>query len=80
MPVDPLHLIVIPLALMLIGLFSAAWVYDIKTFRRRKRKDETIYRCLSCGRIYTDIHRIPLTRCPKCGKQNEPVPPRQSIL
>ena len=76
MLVDPLHLFVIPLALMLTGLFAAAWVYDVKTFRRRKSKDETVYRCVDCNRIFTDIHRTPLSRCPKCGKQNEPVPPR----
>ncbi len=73
MPIDPLHLFVIPLILALVGLFAAAWVYDIKTFRRRKDKNKTLYRCTDCQRIFTDIHRIPLARCPKCGKQNEPV-------
>ena len=76
MPVDPLSFFVIPLALVLTGLFAAAWVYDIKTFRRRKSKDETVYRCVNCKRIFTDIHRTPLARCPNCGKQNEPVPAR----
>jgi len=72
MTVDPLHLLIIPLTLTLIGLFAAAWMYDLKTFRRRKGKDETIYRCADCHRIYTDTHRTPLARCPNCGKSNEP--------
>jgi len=73
MYVDPLQLFVVPLVLLLIGLLAAAWMYDLKTFRRRKRKDETIYRCTDCRRIYTGIQRIPLARCPACGKQNPPV-------
>ncbi|HKL22501.1 MAG TPA: hypothetical protein VJ904_11895 [Tichowtungia sp.] len=71
--IDPLQLIVIPLALVLAGLFFAAWLYDLKTFRRRKKKDETIYRCTDCKRIYTLIQRTPLARCPRCGKQNPAV-------
>ena len=73
MIVDPLQLIVLPLALALTGLFAAAWMYDLKTFRRRKRKEETIYRCTDCNRIYTSIHHTPLARCPRCGKQNPAV-------
>jgi len=73
MPVDPLQFIVIPLATALAGLFLAALAYDLKTFQRQKSKDETVYRCADCRSIYTDIHRTPLARCPKCGKQNEPI-------
>lgn len=73
MVVDPLYLLIIPLTLALTGLFVTAWLYDLKTFRRRKRKDETIYRCTDCQRIYTLIQRTPLARCPKCGKQNAAV-------
>lgn len=76
MYVDPLHLLLAPLLPALALLFMMAWLYDLKTFRRRKKKDETIYRCANCRRIYTDIHRIPLVRCPKCGIQNEPIPQR----
>lgn len=73
MPVDPLQLIQVPLVIALAGLFLAALAYDLKTFRRRKSKDETIYRCADCRLIYIDIHRTPLARCPTCGKQNEPI-------
>jgi len=72
MPVDPLSLIVIPLALALGLLLLLATAYDIIVFRRRKSKDESVYRCGSCRHIYTEIHRTPLARCPKCGQQNEP--------
>ncbi len=72
MPVDPLSLIVVPLALALGVLIALAAAYDIVVFRRRKSKDESVYRCGSCRHIYTELHRTPLARCPKCGQQNEP--------
>ena len=74
MPVDPLSFLVLPLALALAGIFFAAAAYDFVTFRRRlKTGDKAIYRCDVCRHIYTAPSRTPLARCPKCGKQNEPV-------
>jgi hypothetical protein len=71
---DPLHLLVIPLVLALAALFIAAAIYDITVFRRRRsNRNKSIYRCDACRHIYTVAHRTPLARCPKCGKQNEPV-------
>jgi rRNA maturation endonuclease Nob1 len=64
----------IPLALTLSALFAAALVYDLIIFRRRRRSgNPVVYRCDSCRHIYSVPHRTPLARCPKCGKQNEPV-------
>ncbi len=74
MSVDPLNLLVIQLALALIALFATAAVYDFVTFRRRRKNSgEAIYRCDACRHIYIAPGRTPLARCPKCGKQNEPV-------
>ncbi len=73
MLIDPLHLIILPMALALAALFFAAWLYDIRSVRRRKKKKETVYRCMDCHCIYTDTHHTPLARCPKCGKQNAAV-------
>ena len=73
MPIDPLSLFALPLALALIALFAAAAVYDFITFRRRRKNGTpVVYRCDACRHIYTVPHRTPLARCPKCGKQNEP--------
>ncbi len=72
MPVDPLSLIVVPLTLALGLLLLLAAAYDVVVFRRRKSKDESVYRCGSCRHIYTELHRTPLARCPKCEQQNEP--------
>ncbi len=73
MPIEPLHLLVFPLATALAALFAAAWLYDIRATRRRTKKKETIYRCRDCRRIYIGTHHTPLARCPKCGKQNAAV-------
>ena len=74
MPVDPLNLFVIPLTLALVALFAAAAAYDLILFRRRRKNDrQAVYRCKACRHIYTAPRRTPLARCPKCGKQNEPV-------
>ncbi len=62
-----------PVVFALIALLAAAVFYDFVTFRRRRSKRETVYRCDACRHIYTESHRTPLARCPKCGKQNEPV-------
>jgi len=73
MSVDPLSLIVVPLVLALGLLFVLAAAYDLLVFLRRKSKDKFIYRCSGCRHIYTELHRTPLARCPRCGKNNEPV-------
>lgn len=74
MPVDVLSLFTMPLALALVAIFAAAAFYDFVVFRRRRRSGHpVVYRCDSCRHIYTVPHRTPLARCPKCGKQNEPV-------
>jgi rubrerythrin len=74
MPADPLNLLVIQLALALAALFAAAAFYDFVSFRRRgKNSTKAVYRCDACRHIYTAPGRVPLARCPKCGKQNEPV-------
>lgn len=74
MPVDPLSLFVLPLVLALTALFATTAAYDFIIFRRRKNINKAVvYRCDACRHIYTVPCRIPLARCPKCGKQNEPI-------
>ena len=74
MPVDPLTLFVLPLTLALAAIFALAATYDFIIFRRRhKNGNKAVYRCEACRHIYTVPRRIPLARCPKCGKLNEPV-------
>ena len=73
MNIDPLTLIAAPLILCLGILLALAAAYDFTLFRRRKNGAESIYRCHDCRHIYTERHRTPLARCPKCGQPNEPV-------
>ena len=69
---DPISLLLAPLAVSLGILFLLATFYDLIVFRRQKSKKGAIYRCSGCRHIYTELHRTPLARCPKCGQQNEP--------
>jgi hypothetical protein len=63
MPIHPLNLLTIPLALTLIALFAAAAVYDFITFRRRRKSaTPVVYRCDACRHIYTVPHRLPAVR------------------
>lgn len=74
MPIDLLNLFTLPLILALAVLFTVAAFYDFITFRRRKKTGaQAVYRCDACRHIYTVLRRTPLARCPKCGKQNEPI-------
>lgn len=73
MMLDPLLLILLPLAIALGLLFALATAYDAVIFRRRKDKNTSIYQCRKCQYIYTELHRTPLAHCPKCGHQNEPL-------
>jgi len=74
MPVEPFSFLVLPLTFSLTAIFAAAAVYDFIIYRRRrKNSSKAVYRCDTCRHIYTSPGRTPLARCPKCGKQNEPV-------
>ena len=75
MPVDPLHLIALPLMLTLVALFALATAYDLRTTKRQRKKKETLYRCAACNRIYTGTRHTPTAACPGCGKQNPAVRP-----
>jgi rRNA maturation endonuclease Nob1 len=73
MTVDPINLFAwTPVAALLL-IFLAASFYDLTVFRRRRKKKKAIYRCSTCRRIYEELHRTPLARCPQCGQSNEPV-------
>jgi rRNA maturation endonuclease Nob1 len=72
MPIDPLTLMMLTMAFFLITLLLLAGIYDLRTSKHKKSKDETVYRCSDCERTFTYVHRTPLARCPTCGKQNAP--------
>lgn len=73
MPIDPLHLIAFAVAGILVCLLGLSLGYEIRRFIWRKKKEQAVYRCHKCRRIYMELHRIPLARCPECGTQNKPI-------
>ena len=72
MSVDWLIVIYVALALgalCLVGIFSE--------LRRRRfwptHSADRIFRCADCGFVYTDDPDVDRSRCPQCGKLNEPI-------
>jgi len=68
------HLIFVYVALML-GSLIALEIYA--EMRRRRfgptRTEDRIFRCVSCGYVYTDDPDVDRSRCSQCGKLNDPI-------
>jgi rubrerythrin len=58
---------------MLGGLGTAAVIHEYRRrgFESGAPKDH-IFRCEQCGSVYTDDSDVDRSRCPQCGKTNEP--------
>jgi hypothetical protein len=57
---------------LLAGLLGLAIYYDLR--RRRfgpAASVDRIFRCQTCGLVYTDDADVERSRCPQCGKLNE---------
>jgi rubrerythrin len=56
------------------GLIGSLAILD--EVRRRAfnppREPDRIFRCLDCGWVYTDDPGVERSRCPGCGRTNEP--------
>ncbi|MGA2685568.1 MAG: hypothetical protein ABSF51_10995 [Verrucomicrobiota bacterium] len=67
-------LIVIYVAVLL-GALCALGIYS--EMRRRRfwptHTEDRIFRCSSCGYVYTDDPDVDRSRCSQCGKLNEPI-------
>jgi rRNA maturation endonuclease Nob1 len=72
MQIHPLTLLMLSMVVALLVLTLLACIYDLRTCRHKKSKDETVYRCAECTRVFTATHRTPLAQCPECGKQSAP--------
>jgi protein-arginine kinase activator protein McsA len=61
--------------LSLLAALSLLAVYsDIRSRRfRPAREKDRIFRCESCGSVYTDDADVDRSRCAQCGTLNEPI-------
>jgi rubrerythrin len=67
----------------LIVIYVAGWLgglcaLGIYSEMRRRRfspggLQDRIFRCRNCGGVYTDDPDVDRSRCPQCGKLNEPI-------
>jgi len=55
----------------------AVWIHGQIADARRQRqpRQAAIYRCETCGHVYEDSRRVPLSACERCGTLNEAVRP-----
>ncbi len=72
MPTDTLILIYV------VALLAALSVIALYQEHRRRRFEpaftqDRIFRCETCGSVYTDDPDVDRSRCPQCGKSNQPV-------
>jgi rubrerythrin len=58
---------------LLLGALAAVGIY----YERRQRRfgpapsRDNLFRCRSCGSVYTDDADVDRSRCPHCGTMNE---------
>jgi len=64
------------LALYIVGVLTLlAWVTFRSEWRRRVEREvseDRIFRCGDCGLVYTDDAAVDRSRCPQCGRTNDP--------
>lgn len=63
-----LYLMVLLAALLALVVF---WEFRRRRFRSTHAPDR-IFRCEKCGYTYTDDPDVDLSKCPQCGRMNEP--------
>jgi len=72
MPTDTLILAYVA---VLLAALSAVALYQ--EHRRRRFEPafskDSVFRCDKCAFVYTDDPDVDLSRCPQCGKSNQPV-------
>lgn len=59
-------------------LLSGLVAFTIYSEMRRRRfrpsaSEDRIFRCETCGLVYTDDPDVDRSRCSQCGKSNEPI-------
>lgn len=65
------------LAYLFVTLGSLAGIVIYTELRQRRFKptptNDTIYRCIKCGYVYTDDPDVDRSRCSQCGQANEAI-------
>ena len=71
----PTSLLILTYVMVLLGALTGVMVYT--EFRQRRFKpgasEDKIFRCQSCGYVYTDDPDVERSRCAQCGKLNEAI-------
>jgi rubrerythrin len=68
------HLLVAYVTLTLALVLATGMISELR--RRRfgpTRPEDRVFRCRKCQHVYTDDADVDRSRCPHCGKLNEPI-------
>ena len=67
-------LIFVYVSVLLGALFTLSVVHEWRQRRiQRPPCDDRIFRCERCGYVFTDDADVDRSRCPQCGRVNEPI-------
>lgn len=70
-----LESIILLYTVLMLGGVSLLALYTSHRQRRfaPTRSADSIYKCVDCEAVYTDDADVDLSRCPQCGRMNDPI-------
>ena len=68
---ERLILLYVEAGLTLVGGLALWWEHRRRSFEPARDPDQ-VFRCTPCGLVYTDDPGVERSRCPACGRTNEP--------
>lgn len=72
MRIDEIILLYVVVTLGIVGLLALLSEWRRRSFNPRPTEDG-IFRCSQCHYVYTDDPDVDRSRCPQCGRFNDPV-------
>lgn len=72
MSIDQIILVYVLSTVGIIGLLALGSELRRRSFNPRPSEDR-VFRCASCGYVYTDDADVDRSRCPQCGTFNDAV-------
>lgn len=72
MTVDAIILVYVVITLGVVSLLALYTSHRQRRFAPT-RSEDSIYKCVECEAVYTDDADVDLSRCPQCGRMNDPM-------
>ena len=72
MSIEGVILVYIVVTLSVVSLLAMYTSHRQRRFAPT-RSEDSIYKCEDCEAVYTDDADVDLSRCPQCGRMNDPI-------